>query len=175
MIFLNTEKIILLIMLSKIDHKIIEILQKDAKTPITQVAKEVNMSENGVKYRLDKLEQKDVIKRYALFVDPKMVGKNVTAVFDIEIEPNKVTEYVDLLSQLDELTKIYSTTGTHSIMAVGLFDTNEDLDDFVKNKFLKNFPPDPPYIRKGQGILVILRMRVDIQVKLYGIDMQITS
>ena len=47
-------------MLSKIDKKILELLQKDARVPITHIAREVNMSENGVKYRLDKLEEKGV-------------------------------------------------------------------------------------------------------------------
>ena len=98
-------------MVSKVDKKILELLQQDARMPLTHIAKEVDMSENGVKYRLDKLEEKGVIQRYALQINPKKVGKKVMAIFNIEIEPKSMKKTIPLLTKTDEFIKVYHTTG----------------------------------------------------------------
>ena len=77
-------------MLSKVDKKILELLQHDARIPISKIAKEINMSENRIKYRLEKLENKGVIRRFVVLIDPKKVGKNVMVIFKIEVEPKKM-------------------------------------------------------------------------------------
>jgi Lrp/AsnC family transcriptional regulator for asnA, asnC and gidA len=128
------------IMVSKIDKKILEILQNDARTPITKIAKEVNMSENGVKYRLEKLEDKGIIRRFAVLIEPKKVGKNVMAIFNIEIEPKKFRTAISKLKKIENFIKVYNTTGEYSITTIGLFETNESLTDFVNNKFLIDLP-----------------------------------
>ncbi|MFQ6128333.1 MAG: Lrp/AsnC family transcriptional regulator [Thermoplasmata archaeon] len=126
-------------MVSKIDKRIIELLQQDARMPITRIAKEVNMSENGVKYRLEKLEQKGVIRTFSILIDPKKVGKNVMAMFSIEFKPEEMRHNVRLLTTIPELIKIYHTTGEYSIMAIGLFDSNDELTKFINHKLLVDF------------------------------------
>ncbi|MFQ5910437.1 MAG: Lrp/AsnC family transcriptional regulator [Thermoplasmata archaeon] len=126
-------------MVSKVDRRIIELLQEDARMPITQIAKEVNMSENGVKYRLDKLEQKGVISRFSILIDPKKLGKKVMAHFSIEFTPDEMRRNISLLTRIPELIKIYHTTGEYSIMAIGLFDSNEELTKFINNTLLVDF------------------------------------
>jgi Lrp/AsnC family transcriptional regulator for asnA, asnC and gidA len=136
---LNNSMIMRKIMVSKIDKKILELLQQDARIPITKIAKEVNMSENGVKYRLEKLEDKGIIRRFAVLIDPKKMGKNVMAIFNIEIEPKKLRSAIPKLKKLENFIKIYNTTGDYSITAIGLFDSNESLTNFINNKLLLEF------------------------------------
>jgi hypothetical protein len=38
---------------------------------------------------------------------------------------------------MDELTHIYSTSGSYSIFAIGLFETVESINDFVNNSLGK--------------------------------------
>jgi len=128
------------LMLSKVDKKILELLQQDARIPITKIAKEINMSENGVKYRLDKLEEKGVIKRFAVLIDPKKVGKQVMAIFNIEVEPKKMRSAIPKLKNIEHFIKIYNTTGSYSITAIGLFDTNDGMTNFINNKLLMDLP-----------------------------------
>ena len=93
-------------MISKIDRKILELLQKDARMPITKIAKNVNMSENGVKYRLEKLEEKGIIKRFAVLIDPRKIGKSIMAIFNIEVEPKTMRKSIPLLRKTDDFIKI---------------------------------------------------------------------
>ncbi len=126
-------------MVSKVDKNILELLQQDARMPLTQIAKEVGMSENGVKYRLNKLEDQGVIERYALLIDPKKVGKNVLAIFNIEIEPKSMKKSIPLLTKTDEFIKVYHTTGQYSLTAMGIFDSNDSLTKFINGKLLNEF------------------------------------
>lgn len=107
--------------------------------PLTQIAKKVDMSENGVKYRLDKLEEKGVIQRYALLIDPKKVGKKVLAIFNIEIEPKSMKKTIPLLTKTDEFIKVYHTTGQYSLTAMGVFDSNDSLTKFINDRLLTEF------------------------------------
>jgi Lrp/AsnC family transcriptional regulator for asnA, asnC and gidA len=137
---LNNLTSIRLSMVSKIDQKILGLLQDDARIPITKIAQEVNMSENGVKYRLEKLEDKGIIRRFALLIDPTKVGKKVMAIFNIDVEPKKFRNAMPKLKKIENFIKIYNTTGEYSITAIGLFDSNESLTNFINNKLLADLP-----------------------------------
>lgn len=137
---LNNDKMISTSMISKVDKKILELLQKDARIPITKIAKEINMSENGVKYRLDKLEEKGIIKRFAVLIDPVKVGKKVKAIFQIEVEPKKMRSAIPKLKKIEHFIKIYNTTGSYSITAIGLFESNDTLTNFINNNLLVEIP-----------------------------------
>jgi Lrp/AsnC family transcriptional regulator for asnA, asnC and gidA len=127
-------------MVSKIDEKILGLLQDDARIPITKIAQEVNMSENGVKYRLEKLEERGIIRRFAVLIDPIKVGKKVMAIFNIDVEPKKIRNAIPKLKKIENFIKIYNTTGDYSITAIGLFDSNESLTNFINYKLLVDLP-----------------------------------
>lgn len=127
-------------MVSAIDKKILELLQRDVRTPISKIAKEVNLSENGVRYRLEKLEQGGYIRSYTILLSPRKFGKTVLAIFNLEIEPKAMRSTLPRLVELDEFIKIYQTTGQFSISALGLFDNEEQLTAFINGKLLLEFP-----------------------------------
>ncbi|TGC11154.1 Lrp/AsnC family transcriptional regulator [Methanolobus halotolerans] len=127
-------------MLNKKDMMILSILQERARTPISEIAKQVGLSENGVRYRLEKLEEESYIKNYAVLLNPKNFGKKTFAIFDIEMEPKKMKEGIDKLYSIEELIRIYQTTGQYSIKAFGLFDDEEELTNFISGRFLSEIP-----------------------------------
>ena len=75
----------------KIDEKILELLSKDARTPLIEMAKILNINSNTIKYRLDNLEKKGVILGYSIKLNIKKLG----------YEHYKVFLY---LENLDEMT-----------------------------------------------------------------------
>lgn len=121
---------------TKVDTKIISMLQSDARTPISEIAREVGMSENGVRYRLERLEKTGHIIGYTALLNPRKFGKRIIAIFNINTSPMKTRQIIPELERMDELTTIYQTTGTYSIMAVGLFTNTNDLGTFLSSKFL---------------------------------------
>lgn len=127
-------------MVSKKDEIILSILQNGARTPISEIAKKVNLSENGVRYRLEKLQDEGYITNYTVLLNPKKFGKRTFVIFNLEMEPKKTNESIKQLAQIDEFIKIYQTTGQYSIKAFGLFDDEEELTNFINNRLLHEIP-----------------------------------
>jgi Lrp/AsnC family transcriptional regulator for asnA, asnC and gidA len=123
-------------MVSRKDEEIIAILQTEGRVPVSEIARRVGLSENGVRYRLEKLEEAGYISRYTVLLNPKRFGKEVTAIFNMNTSPDVTTVVIDHLRDLDELQAIYQTTGVYSIMAIGLFANIEELNRFIESKLV---------------------------------------
>ncbi|MBC7128586.1 MAG: Lrp/AsnC family transcriptional regulator [Thermoplasmatales archaeon] len=104
-------------MLDEKDKKIIEILEKNARTPYTKIAKELGLSEGAIRKRVDNLEKNGIIKKYVAVVDPKKIGYNSIALLGVDVEPTKLLEVANEISKIDEAKNVSISTGDHMIMA----------------------------------------------------------
>jgi Lrp/AsnC family transcriptional regulator for asnA, asnC and gidA len=127
-------------MVNKKDLIILSILQNGARIPISEIAKKVSLSENGVRYRLEKLEEEGYIKNYVVLLNPRKFGKKTFAIFNLELENKQIKTSIKKLAEIEDLIKIYQTTGQYSIKAFGLFDDEEDLTDFINDRLLQEIP-----------------------------------
>jgi Lrp/AsnC family transcriptional regulator for asnA, asnC and gidA len=127
-------------MVNKKDLIILSILQNGARIPISEIAKKVGLSENGVRYRLEKLEEEGYIKNYVVLLNPRKFGKKTFAIFNLELENKQIKTSIKKLAEIEDLIKIYQTTGQYSIKAFGLFDDEEDLTDFINDRLLQEIP-----------------------------------
>jgi len=119
------------------EEQIIELLQKDARMPLSKIAKKVGLSENTIKNRIEKLKKEGYIHDFALLLNPKKFGKNVIAILMISTELAKTKECNKKLKRFPQIINLYFTTGEYSIIAIGLFDDEEDLNYFLVNKLSK--------------------------------------
>uniref|UniRef100_A0A7C4S4W3 Lrp/AsnC family transcriptional regulator n=1 Tax=Geoglobus ahangari TaxID=113653 RepID=A0A7C4S4W3_9EURY len=98
------------------DRKIISILQRNGKTTLSEIAKEIGISAMGVKKRLDKLE-KEKIKITALLNVEKL--KIITAIIAMEVENSEALE--NLLKRFEScprVIKFFVTTGGYNLFAL---------------------------------------------------------
>jgi len=63
-----------MVILTKKDRSILEILDFDARTPITQIAKKVQLAPEVVKYRITRLENLGIISGYYTVIDLSKLG-----------------------------------------------------------------------------------------------------
>nr|WP_231503580.1 AsnC family transcriptional regulator [Paenibacillus sp. 1-18] len=64
-----------------IDHKIMQLLQHDARISISQISKEISMSQPSVKERMVKLEEKEVISGYSAVFNLRELTRGTTTLF----------------------------------------------------------------------------------------------
>ncbi len=99
--------------LDEIDIALLEILQKNGRTRRNDLAQTVGLSIPSVSERLRKLEEGGVIIGYTTFVDPKKVGKDITAFVNITVDSSKhYTSFLEHAKSTDEILEIHSVTGT---------------------------------------------------------------
>jgi len=101
--------------------------------PISNIARKVGLSENGVRYRLEKLKEAGYIKRYIALLNPRKFGKKHTVLFHIKTRAKNTKNIIEKLCLMEELNCIYRTTGQYAIFAIGLFENMEEINNFVNS------------------------------------------
>lgn len=65
--------------LDDIDLRIVDALLRDGRAPAAQIAEQIGLSRPAVADRIEKLERQGVIRGTTAVVEPRSVGKHVTA------------------------------------------------------------------------------------------------
>ncbi len=124
-------------MLDERDKIIIDILTKDARTPFTEIAKVLGISETAVRKRVKALEETGVIKQYTIVIDPSKLGYNLVSLTGIDTLPEKIFEVAQKLKEFDFVRNVYLTSGDHMIMTEIWAKDGNDLSDIISNKIGK--------------------------------------
>lgn len=74
--------------LDNIDRKIIEMLQKNARTPVKEIAKEVFLS-SPLSPPGSNTSKKRLITGYHAQINPVFLGYHIKAFINLEVEPNQ--------------------------------------------------------------------------------------
>lgn len=113
--------------LDDVDKTILRRLQEDARISFKEIAKEVGTSEATVFVRVKKLQKSGVIKAFRAIVNPKNVGKNVTAFALIKAEPKSYPKMLTQLGSLDDICEIHDVTGAYYSIVKMRTGTSEQL------------------------------------------------
>jgi Lrp/AsnC family transcriptional regulator for asnA, asnC and gidA len=113
--------------LDEADHKILRELQLDARISFKTIAQKVGVSEATVFVRVRKMQERGVIRGFSAIIDPKAVGKDLTAIVLVRANPKAFPGTLDALKKFDDIYEIYDVTGEYySILKIRTSGT-EDL------------------------------------------------
>lgn len=99
--------------LDEADHKILRELQRDARISFKTIARKVGVSEATVFVRVRKMQEGGVIRGFSAIVDPKAVGKELTALVLVRANPKAFPGTLDALKKFDDIYEIYDVTGEY--------------------------------------------------------------
>ena len=119
--------------MDEIDSDIIRSLVKNSRITLSQMSKDIDVPDATISNRLKKLE-KDVIKQYTLLLDPLKLGLTVTAIIIIQTESEKHENVEIELSQLEDVSEVYSVSGEYDILIKVWAHDLEELNKIVNNK-----------------------------------------
>ncbi len=99
-------------MLDEIDLKILEILQKNGRIRRNDLAEAVGLSTPSASERLRKIEETGYITGYFAKVDPKRLGKDVTAFILVTVDSSKhYSSFIEHANTTDEILECHAVTG----------------------------------------------------------------
>ena len=119
--------------MDKLDTKIVSILQKDGRASNAGIAREVGVSEGTVRRRLKRLVDEQLINVVAL-LDPSRMGYSSEAIVGIQVDPDKIDEASEAISELDEVSWVVVTTGAYDVFVWIAVESAGVLGDFLRNK-----------------------------------------
>ena len=102
--------------LDETDRTILRILQSDARTPFSEIAREIDMSSATVHDRVSRMEDAGVIEGYHAKIDPRAVGLGTSALVGLRIEQGRETDALERLREIDGVQEIHLTTGEWDVV-----------------------------------------------------------
>jgi len=102
--------------LDETDRSILRILQEDARTPFSEVARRIDMSSATVHDRVGRMEEAGVIEGYHAEIDPKAVGYGVSAFVGLRVEQGREEDALDRLRDIEGVREIHLTTGEWDVI-----------------------------------------------------------
>ncbi|MGD2200055.1 MAG: Lrp/AsnC family transcriptional regulator [Candidatus Bathyarchaeota archaeon] len=124
--------------LDTVDIRILEILQNSARTPYSAIARELDIPESTVRYRVDRLRDKGVITSFMALLDPRKIGLNIIAIALIKVEANQLAEASEVLATFDESHHLFRSTGSFDLVSVVHARDIGHLDDLIER--IKRIP-----------------------------------
>jgi len=126
--------------IDQLDKKIISMLQKNARIPFLEVARECGVSGAAIHQRVQRLTKMGVVKGAEYMVDPKKIGYHTCAFMGIFLEKASMfNEVVSQLRKIPEITECHYTTGSYSIFIKIYARDNEHLKSVLVDK-LQSIP-----------------------------------
>lgn len=101
--------------LDKVDRKILEILQKNAKITNAQLSKEIGLSPAPTLERVKKLETSGVIDSYHAKLNTAKVGLGISTFVQIKLtghDKASIRTFIDAIHKIDEVIECHHVTGS---------------------------------------------------------------
>ncbi len=96
--------------MDKFDHQIIALLRQDARTSVSQIAREINLSRSAVGERIRQLEQGGVIQGYhARVVDPTQ--NTIKAFLELFYKDSRCQDYAERMRAFPEIRQCCGISG----------------------------------------------------------------
>ena len=116
--------------LDRVDKEIVCILQEDGRTPISEMARTIGVSEPTIRRKLGRLLSEEIVSIRAIS-DPFKLGFGASAYIGLDVELGRIEEVAALLGGYPMIESVAVTTGPHDITIKATFDSIAELTAFV--------------------------------------------
>ena len=118
--------------------KILELLEKNAKLSIKEIAEELEIKEKDALQLVGELEADHVICGYAAIINwDKITEEKCNALIEVKVTPQRGTGFdriADRISRFDEVDSIYLISGGYDFMVIINGKSMKEVSSFVFNK-----------------------------------------
>ena len=114
--------------MDNIDAQIIQILHKDAKTPLKDLAAQIGLSSPSASERLKRLEERGVIAGYTLRVNHGPIGYPLRAIVRVNPLPGQLQRVQKLIEDTPEIVECDKVTGEDCFVCKIYLKSIEQLD-----------------------------------------------
>lgn len=117
------------------DLQILQILQKKARIPNVEVARNIGMAPSAVLERIKKLEAQGVIEGYEVRLNPNMFHCSMIAFIQIKLtSPGRCSETGKLLSKIEQIQEVHYLAGDDCLMVKLRASDNTELEKILRTQ-----------------------------------------
>src|SRR5881394_2884311 len=120
--------------LDPIDYRILDLLQRDARTTQVEIAAEVGLSQPSVADRIRKLDASGAIRGYVARLDAKKLGNDIRAFVGVRIaHPRHHDAFIRKIEQIPEVLECHRVAGLDSYVLKVVARDTESLDELLSD------------------------------------------
>jgi len=138
--------------------RILTILEQNARTSYTQIAKRLGVSETTVRNKVKALMKDGVLKGFTVRTCPEKLGKAITAMVGVDIGGETTPEITNKLASIKEVSDLYVITGEFDLLLRVICENISRLDEILEEIRSHDFV-------EGTRTFVVLR-----KVKEFGLS-----
>jgi Lrp/AsnC family transcriptional regulator len=128
--------------MDQIDRRLLELLQRDATTPVAELAQQVNLSQTPCWKRVQRLKENGVIRSQVALCDARKLGVGTTVFVSIRTNQHNeawAQQFTDTVSTIPEVVEVYRMSGdTDYLLRVVV----SDIDDYdrIYKRLIREVP-----------------------------------
>lgn len=119
--------------LDELDWAILRILQENSKQTYTEIGRRLGLAHSTIYERIKKMEEKGIIKKYSVIIDPKKAGvKILTAILTIFTDPKESEKVAKELAKFKEVLEVSTSLSEElCVVAEVVAEDQEKLHSFI--------------------------------------------
>jgi DNA-binding Lrp family transcriptional regulator len=117
--------------IDRLDARLLRALADSPRAGVMELARQLEVARGTVQPRLEKLQQRGVIRGFAPEVDLRTIGYEVLAFVNLEIAQGRLADVVEHLASIPEVLEVHSTTGLGDLHARVIARNNEHLQEVI--------------------------------------------
>jgi DNA-binding Lrp family transcriptional regulator len=117
--------------IDSLDARLLRALAETPRAGVMELARKLEVARGTVQARLEKLQQRGVVRGFAPDVDLRQIGYDVLAFVTLEIAQGRLTDVVEHLASIPEVLEVHATTGPGDLHARVVARTNEHLQHVI--------------------------------------------
>ncbi|MGA9174762.1 MAG: Lrp/AsnC family transcriptional regulator, partial [Thermoactinomyces sp.] len=110
---------------------------QNSRISYTDLGKQIGLSRVAVQARIQALIEAGVIERFTTVINPVKVGIQVSAFFNIDVEPKYLEQVAEQLAKEPAVTSLYHMTGPSTLHMHGIFASNREMEKFLLETLYK--------------------------------------
>lgn len=126
--------------MDKIDRKILQVLQADARASLADISQAVGLSATPCWSRIKKMEEAGVIEGYTIRLNPQAIGLGDTVLVQVTLDShsdNTLEKFGETLAAIPEVIEAWLVSGEYDyLLRVAVKDT-KDYERLLRERLYK--------------------------------------
>lgn len=118
-------------------EQVLAVLENDAQASYSEISAAAGVSKPTVRKYIKELEDEGVIVGYSADVDPKKLSSTSIALVGIEAESEQFVSVTQMLTEIDAVEALYSSSGDHMLLAEVRGDDGGEVGEVIREEILR--------------------------------------
>lgn len=121
--------------MDEIDQIVLQLLEENSRTPVSQLAVMAGLTEDEVEERISTLEKARIIRKYSTIIDWERAGNGeVSAIIDLKVSPERGYGYdkvAERIARFRQVRSLHLITGVYDLQLVVTGKSMHEVSRFV--------------------------------------------